>query len=167
MKLKIRGPSVNLRLMGLKTPDRAWNYWIDADGRFWHEGTELDDPALLKFFMEKMKLLPDGRYHVLCQGEDCYFTAQDVPYVIQTLNVTPNRVELLFPGAYQEDLNPKTLEVGKENVLYCKIRGGDFKARFNRKSYLELAKGVHFDATSRTYFLPLGGASFPIRGVKT
>jgi len=152
--------------MGPKPPERAWHYWIDADGRFWHEGTELDDPELLKFFMEKMQKLPDGRYHVLCQGEDCYFTTEDVPHVIQAVHIAPARIELIFPGGYSEPLDPETLRVGKDNVLYCQIRKGALTARFNRKSYLELAKNVLFEPQSKSYLLPLAGKTFPIRGVK-
>ncbi len=153
--------------MSPKAPRRAWHYFIDADGHLWHEGTEMEDPALLKFFMEKMERLPDGRYHVLCQGEGCYFTAEDVPHVIQSVDVKPDRVTLYFPGAYSEPLNPETLKVGKDNVLYCKIHGGDLTGRFNRKSYLELAKMVQFNPSEKSYLFPLGGKTYPIRGVKS
>jgi uncharacterized protein len=148
-----------------KNPERVWHYWIDVDGHLWHEGTELEDPDLLKFFMEKMKKLPDGRFYVLCQGEDCYITAEDVPYVVQNLSLSPNgAAELIFPGGYREPLDPTTLEVGKKNVLYCRIREGAFPARFNRKSYFELAKRVKFDPHKKEYLLTAGGKDYPIRG---
>jgi len=151
--------------------DRAWHYFIDAEGHLSHEGSELDDPALLKFFMEKMERLPDGRFHVLCQGEDCYITAEDVPYVVQDVAVEKEGIRLRFPGGYEEALDPATLKVGQGNVLYCTIRKGAgappgaFRARFNRKSYLELARHVRYDPKKKSYFITLAKTDYPIEGV--
>lgn len=146
-------------------PERAWYYGIDAEGHLWHEGAELDDPDLLKFFMERMQKLPDGRGYVLCQGEDCYLKAEDALYVVQDVKIAPQRIELVFSGGYEEKLDPTTLHVGEQNVLYCQIRGGEFEARFNRKSYLELARHVKFDGKTQSYYIPLGGKNYPIHGV--
>ncbi len=148
-----------------KKIDRSWHYELDKEGVLWHEGTELEDPSLLKFFMEKIEQLPDGRFHVLCQGEDCFITAEDVPYVVQNVNITPTQVELVFPGDYREKLDPSTLYVGKENVLYSLVRNQKFTARFNRKSYLELAKHIQFDKKQKNYTLVLNGKKFPVHGV--
>ena len=145
--------------------ERVWNYHIDVEGIVWHDGTEMEDPWLLKFFMEKMTRLPDGRFQALCQGETCLIQAEDVPYVIQSIEVSPQKVILKFPGGYQEELNPNTLVVGKENVLYCKVRAGEFEARFNRKSYLELAKQIEVDPKEKKYYLKLSGQKYLIQGV--
>lgn len=143
-------------------PDRAYQYVVDLEGRLWHDGYEQDDPQILSLFMKDLELLPDGRFRVLCMGEVCYVTAEDCPYVIQKIEPAKNRVRLLFPGGYSEELDPTTLEVGEKNVLYCKVRGGKFRARFNRTSYLDLAKFVKFDSKKNEYYLPLSGKRFLI-----
>src|SRR5262245_24567237 len=120
--------------------DRVWHYHFDADGHLWHEGAELDDPSILHLFLKSMKPLGDGRFQAFCQGEECVISAEDVPYVIQDAEFRPKDVLLKFPGGYEETLDPATLFVGRRNVLYCKVRKGAFIARFNRKSYLDLAK---------------------------
>ncbi len=148
-----------------KKIDRTWHYYLDAEGVLWHEGAELEDPGLLKFFMEKMTKLPDGRFQVICQGELCLITVEDVPYVIQSIKIEPQVIHLIFPGGYEEELNPMTLVVGKENVLYCQVRNGEFKARFNRKSYLELAKLVELDTKKNQYYLILAGNQYRVGGV--
>ena len=146
-------------------PARVWNYRLDTEGKLWHEGSVFDDPDILKFFMRKMELLPDGRCFALCQGEECYFEAEDTVYVVQSVQILPDRVVLHFQGDYQEDLDPKTLYVGKDNVLYCQVRGGSFAARFNRKPYLELAQLIEYDAEAKRYFLALTGQRFVISGI--
>lgn len=148
-------------------PDRVWHYFIDSDGHLWHEGAEFDDPGVLNLFMEKMERLPDGRCHVLCQGEECLITAEDVPYVIQDVEVHANAVLLKFPGGYEERLDPATLFVGPHNVLYAKVRGGAFTARFNRKSYLDLAKHIQYDSHGDHFYLIVDNKRYPIAGVGT
>ena len=141
-----------------------WHYTIDTDGHLWHEGIEFDDPELLCFFMKNMEPLPDGRFRVVCQGEKCCLTAEDVPYVVRELKISKT-IGLIFPGGYKEALDPSTLFVGKKNVLYCKVRGGKFTARFNRTSYLELAKKVVFDPKKKSYDLVVDKKRYPIKGV--
>ena len=143
----------------------GWYYYLDAEGLLWHEGVEFDDPDLLRFFMENLRPLPDGRFHLLCQGEDCFITCEDVPYVVRDISVQPREIELEFSGHYRERLDPATLWVGVGNVLYCKIRGGKFSARFNRKSYLEIARQVGFDPQNKSYHLTVDKKRYPIKGV--
>jgi hypothetical protein len=150
---------------GMKEQERVWHYFIDSDGHLWHEGTEFDDPEVLKLFMKNMEAMPDGSYRVFCQGEECRITAEDVPYVVQDLVFTHERINLIFPGGYSEPLDPATLFVGKLNVLYCRVRGGRLAARFNRKSYLELAKKVKFDPQTKGFYLTVDNQRYSIQGV--
>ena len=48
---------------------REYRYTVDLDGRVFHDGSEITDAAVLRFFMRVMDLTPEGRYLVLCQGE--------------------------------------------------------------------------------------------------
>jgi uncharacterized protein len=148
--------------------DRIWHYFIDSDGHLWHEGAEFDDPAVLFLFMKGMAEFPEGgreKWRVFCQGEECRIAAEDVPYVIQKVEIKPAAVRLLFPGGYEEDLDPTTLFVGPRNVLYCRVRGGAFAARFNRTSYLDLAKRIEFDPRRREFFLTVDNKRYSIAGV--
>lgn len=153
--------------------DRVWHYYIDSDGHLWHEGAEFDDPEVLNLFMKKMERLQDdkvvpegcGQYHVFCQGEECLITAEDVPYVVQDVEVHAREVHLTFPGGYVETLDPSTLFVGPHNVLYAKVRNGEFTARFNRKSYFTLAKHIQYDSHKDVFYLTVDDQRYPIKGV--
>ncbi len=115
--------------------------------------------------MKNMEAIPGGKFRVFCQGEECWITPEDVPYVVQDVTIATDEIELIFPGNYRESLNPETLAVGKGNVLYCKVRDGKFLARFNRKSYLDLAKHVKFDSRKKTYYLTIDKHDYSIKGV--
>ena len=76
----------------------------------------------------------DGRCLVLCQGERNWFTAPETPFVVQRLRLALEgsdlqSVELCFQGDYREPLDPATLETERD-LLFCRIRGGTFRARF-------------------------------------
>lgn len=147
-----------------KKPLRTWHYYIDAEGIVWHEGSELDDPELLHFFMEKLHREKDGSLQLICQGELCIFECEDVPYIVQSFEEKDTEIILRFPGAYEEILDPSSLRVGKENILYCKVKKGEFDARFSRKAYLELAKKVELNL-QKQYCLKLKNKLYPIQGI--
>lgn len=138
---------------------------MDNEGHFWHEGIEMDDPGTLQSFMTTMEPLPNGCFKVLCQGEECHVVAQDVPYVIKGLHFFADHIELIFSGGYKEALDPSTLFVGPLNVLYCKVREGRFTARFNRGSYLEMARKIQFDPRKKYFYLSMSDQKYRITGV--
>jgi len=148
----------------IEAKNRIWHYILDTEGNLWHEGTLFEDPALLKFYMRKMEKTPEGKFKVLCQGETCFIEPQDVPYVILGIERKGDQVELIFPGNYREILDPATLYVGKENVLYCKVRDGAFEARFSRKPFWEITHWVE-QGQDKKFFLNLGGEKFQIHGI--
>jgi hypothetical protein len=47
-------------------------------------------------------------------------------------------VELCFQGDYREPLDPATLE-SERDLLFCRIRGGAFRARFGRVAVQQIA----------------------------
>lgn len=144
---------------------RKWHFTVDDDGTFWSGGDEFEDPSMLHFFLESMELLPDGRFFLICQGEECYVTASDTPYVIQSLDIGNERIILKFKGDYEQELDPTTLFVGAKNRLYVLIREGKFKALFNRKTYQEITRHIAFDEKNKSYYLTLMKKKYPIREV--
>jgi hypothetical protein len=151
----------------MTAPARDYRYQVDRDGRIFHDGTEIVDPAVLRFFLRAMTRTDDDRCLVLCQGERNWFEALDTPFVIQRerLGVQQERlqaVELCFPGDYREPLDPRTLE-SERDLLYCRVRGGAFRARFGRVAVQQLAPFL-VDGPEGSALL-LAGVSHPVRPV--
>jgi hypothetical protein len=146
-------------------PTREYRYQVDRDGRIFHDGTEIVDPAVLRFFLRAMTRTDDGRCLVLCQGERNWFEASDTPFVIQRLRLGIDGgllqdVELCFSGDYREPLDPRTLETTRD-LLFCRVRGGAFRARFGRVAVQQLAPFLS-DAGDGSALL-LGGVRHPVR----
>jgi hypothetical protein len=122
---------------------REYQYQVDADGRVYHDGSEIVDPATLRFFLLGMRREPDGRWLVPCQGEQNWFSAPDTPFVVQRLRLDVEgrglrSVGLVLAGDLQEPLDPTTLEA-EGGRLYCRVRRGAFRARFGRVAMQQLA----------------------------
>jgi hypothetical protein len=122
---------------------REYHYTVDRDGRIYHEGSEILDPPVLRFFLLAMQRTPDGRYLVICQGERNWFETPDTPFVIQRVrcSIEEERLvsaELYLAGDYHEPLVPENLE-SDGPYLYCRVRNGMFRARFGRNAVQHLA----------------------------
>jgi hypothetical protein len=146
-------------------PAREYRYQVDRDGRIFHDGTEVVDPAALRFFLGAMRRTEDGRWLVLCQGERNWFEAVDTPFVVQRLRLVTDggglaAAELVFAGDHREALDPGTLE-SERDLLFCRIRAGAFRARFGRVALQQLAPFLV--AAGEGPALRLGGARHPVR----
>jgi hypothetical protein len=144
---------------------REYRYRVDRDGRIFHDDTEIVDPGVLRFFLRAMTRTDDGRCLVLCQGERNWFEAADTPFVVQRVRLAMEgpalqAVELCFPGDYREPLDPGTLETERD-LLFCRIRGGMFRARFGRVAVQQLAPFLSDEGLGSA--LLLGGVRHPVR----
>lgn len=143
---------------------REYRYSVDREGRIFHDGSEIVDAPTLGFFLRAMGVEPDGRHLVRCQGERNWFECADTPYVVQRLALIGapgpvQAVELCFAGDYRERLDPATLS-SAGGGLYCRVRGGAFRARFGRVALQQLAPMLAEEGTGPV--LVLGGVRHPI-----
>jgi len=143
---------------------REYQYRVDAEGRIFHDGSEVLDPLTLRFFLRAMTRTPEGRWLVVCQGEQNWFESERTPFVVQ--RVRPilrdggvDGLELTLAGDYREPLDPTTLE-GADGWLYCRVRRGAFPARFGRLALQQL--GPHLGDEGGRPVLVLGGRRYPI-----
>ncbi len=112
---------------------------LDRNGRFWHDGEIVDHKPLASAFAQWIARHPDDGRLILTNGYDwTYFTVDDVPYFVDSLRIAGGSAILrLFDGT-EEALDPTTLSVGKDDVVYARVKGGRFDARFSRHAQTEL-----------------------------
>lgn len=144
---------------------REYRYTVDRDGRIFHDGSEIIDPVVLRFFLLAMQHTEDGRYLVICQNERNWFEAPDTPFVVQRVQCHIEQdhlvaVELHFVGDYHETLDPDTLETDGP-YLYCQVRRRLFRARLGRNAVQQLAPFLAEDAGGAA--LLLGGHRWVVR----
>ncbi|HYR40193.1 MAG TPA: hypothetical protein VEW27_13605 [Methylomirabilota bacterium] len=127
---------------------REYHYRVDGEGRIYHDGTEIVDPATLRFFLLALTRTLEGGWLAVCQGERNWFEPEgrfpdETPFIVQRLRLSVDEgrlraVELCLAGDYREPLDPATLEQDGER-LSCAVRRGAFRARFGRLAMQQLA----------------------------
>ncbi|MFC1534896.1 hypothetical protein ACFL7M_16200, partial [Thermodesulfobacteriota bacterium] len=138
--------------------------YIDKEGRWFHKGAEMIHREIIRHLYEHMEIDPRGRYIIDLRGDRCYVDVEDVPFIIRrtVLKVTDqagnSRIILYLSDDGQEDLSPETLYVGNDNVIYCRVKGGAFPARFSRAAYYQLAE--YIEEENERYYLPLNGKKY-------
>ena len=143
---------------------REYQYRVDAEGRVFHDGSEVLDPLTLRFFLRAMTRTPEGRWLVVCQGERNWFESEGTPFVVQRVRPVLREgaldgLELVLAGDHREPLDPATLE-SKGGRLYCRVRRGAFPARFGRLALQQL--GAHLGEEDGRPALVLGGSRHTI-----
>lgn len=151
---------------------REYRYRVDREGRIFHDGTEIVDPATLRFFLLALQRTPEGGWLALCQGERNWFESDGTPFVVQRLGLTVadarlRAVELRFAGDYREPLDPESLESDGGHLI-CRVRKGAFSARFGKIAMQQIApwlvdgpEGPGLELAERRYRLMPSGVTPP------
>ena len=145
---------------------------VDQEGDWFYEGRPIFRPEILALFYEQLRLREDGRYCLEWQGECHPIEVEDTPFVITRVDKEEDpsgkeRIVLSLKHVSEKEvLDPESLYVGKDNVLYCRIRMGRFPARFSRPAYYQIAQWIEPDSSGTGFVLPLNGNLYPIHGSK-
>ncbi|WP_394821918.1 hypothetical protein [Pendulispora albinea] len=117
---------------------------LDAEGRFWHHGEQVEHGKLAAAMHTWISRHPDDGRYILENGYDwTYFTVEDAPYFVSSLKFSGNDVVLALSDGTEEDWDPSTTRIGERGALYARVkkdaRGGPFEARFSRHAQHALA----------------------------
>src|SRR5712692_9367971 len=106
------------------------------DGNWYTDDERIDNPRIALLFSRSIKRNPDGSYDLQVAEERAPITVEDTPYVVKAVNEDGRGgFTIVTNDDEREPLNPTTLEVGRANVLYCRVKGSAFRARFLRTAY--------------------------------
>jgi uncharacterized protein len=127
------------------------------DGNWYSDEERIDNPRIALLFSRSIRQNPDGSYYLQVAEERASITVEDTPYVVKAIeDDAQSGFTIVLNDEEREELDPATLEVGADNVLYCGVKGGKARARFLRNAYYHLSAG--FEADER------GGFSITMRG---
>jgi uncharacterized protein len=150
----------------------ACNITIDKEGTWYYRGEEIIRKEIIHYFYQNLKKDEFGRYIIESEDDCCYLDVEDTPYVIKAVYKTVTElnneecINLLLSDQCLEKLDPSTLWVGNDNVLYCSVKNHAFKARFSRASYYQIAHFIEHDTDKDDFFVLLNKTPYYIRGVK-
>jgi hypothetical protein len=121
---------------GLIFLDKEGNWFYDQDGSGRFE--PITHELTVELFSRSVEKDPEGGYRLVVEPEWARIIVEDTPYMVRRTWWRDGRPVLLLNDRTEEDLKPETLWIGKDNVLYCMIKDGQFPARFLRPAYYGL-----------------------------
>ena len=142
---------------------------IDKEGIWYYRGAHMFRKDILCLFFDNLHLDDCGRYFVQMNQDICYLDVEDTAFVVSAVYKTHDasngheQIEILLSDDSREILDLNTLAVGRDNVMYCRIKEGNFPARFSRKSYYQLAQHIREGDAPDDFYVFLNDQKFVIR----
>jgi hypothetical protein len=133
------------------------------DGHWYNDEERIENPRIALLFSRSLRRNPDGTYFLQVADERAQITVEDTPYVVAGVEDDgQGRLVIVTNDEVREVLDPSTLEVGDANVLYCRVKHGEFRARFLRNAYYHLAEHFLTD-DGENFSIIVGGRRYAIR----
>ena len=138
---------------------------VDRQGRFWHQGGEVEHVGLRQALFRWLDRLPppDGRYVLRLDAERfAYLEVEDTPLVATSLRFDDGGRALLgLQDGLEEPLDPTTLTVDADGILRCQVRATQIEVRLDTSAAATLADKIEGPPDARV--LRLGTTLIPIR----
>jgi hypothetical protein len=141
---------------------------VDENGDWFHDGNRIFRPEILETLYAKLDQTPTGEFILTVFRGACLLDVADTPFVVSRVDPDPDesgreRIIIRFKNiSLSEVLDPNTLAIGRDNILYCRVFGGRFLARFSRPAYYQFAEFVRENDIGQGFYIELNGNRYPI-----
>ena len=136
------------------------------DGSWYNDDERIENPRIALLFSQSIRRDANGNYFLQVAEERAPITIEDTAYVVTKIDEDGHGGFILTTNdEVREPLDAATLEVGADHVLYCRVKQGEYRARFQRTAYYHLAE--HFVSNDgETFSLIIGGCRYRIRAAE-
>jgi hypothetical protein len=125
------------------------------DGRWYSDDEPINNSRIALLFSRCLRQTDDGRWQIAMADERAFVTIEDTPWVVTAVEREPaGGFRVRLNDGSEEPLDPRSLSVGAENVLYTRVKGGP-RARFLRPAYYQLAPAIE-ERDGRFVFVSTG-----------
>jgi len=132
------------------------------DGEWYSDGERITNRRIADLFSRCVRRASDGGYLLQMGDERAPLDVEDTPYVVRQIEGDgESGLRVVLNDGSSEDLDPRTLSSGADHALYCRVKQGQFEARFLHPAHYALARFIEVDADGR-FRLWLGGSAHPI-----
>ena len=137
-----------------------------SDGRWYADDEPVVHERLARLFSRYLRRTHAGGFEIwIDERYHADVEVEDTPYVVTTVDVDPaTGVSIDLNDGTTEVLDPGTVHVGRNDVLYCRVKDGRERARFLRPAYYQIAHFIEETAPGR-FQLRCGGTTYPVERV--
>lgn len=127
------------------------------DGWWYANDERIQNRRINVLFSQHLCRNPEGAYEIAIGWDKVTVEIEDTPYVITRVTGDPAQgFTLRLNDESDEQLDPATLSIGHDNVLYCRVKARAYPARFLRPAYYQLTAYVEEDTTTNLFSLRVG-----------
>ena len=127
------------------------------DGRWYSDDELIPNRAIGRLFSRALQVLPDGRARLELGEDRADVIIEDTPWVVTAVEGSPQQgFTIVLNDETREPLDARTLRIGAEHVLYCRVKGGAHEARWLRPAYYDLMRHAETGPGAEVV-LPVGG----------
>jgi len=154
-----------------EAPPESPSLFLDREGRWFHEGVEITHPRTRKLFSRNISRGDDQRYYVHVGREYAVVEVEDTPFLVVSVTVQEQAgdrgctYQVLLNDGSEECLDPRTLSIEQDHVMYGRVKGATEKARFVRSAYYQICARIEYAEQEDRYVLPWKGTYIPIQQV--
>jgi hypothetical protein len=131
------------------------------DGNWYADGALIVNSRIADLFSRHVERAPEGGYRLRIADEQAPILVDDTPFVVIGVSAVDDRVRIELNDRTHEDLDPATLAIGADEVLYCRVKGGAEHARFLRAAYYQVSRHI-VPAEHGTFGVRCGGRMWTI-----
>jgi hypothetical protein len=133
------------------------------DGWWYANDERIENRRINLLFSQHLRKAEDGSYEIVLGRDRASVEIDDAPYVVTALHGDLDQgLRVRLNDASEEALAPDSLYVGQENVLYCRVKGQEYLARFLRAAYYQIAAYIQEEPETGAFVLRLNDRSYPI-----
>ena len=133
---------------------------IDVDGEWYDDDVQITHAGILANLRGNLRHDADGYFiltRVLIPVE-----VADAPFVIGRIERRGETLHAWLNDGAEQDVDPGTLRIGREDVPYVAVKGGAFEARLSRAAAYQLLALADYDERSGRGALRLGGREYAL-----
>lgn len=134
---------------------------VDRDGEWFADGKEITHAGVLANLRGNLSLDAEG-YFVQAGPARIPVEVEDTPFTVLRVESEGSGLRLTLNDQSQEWLDPPTLRLTRDQVPYCRIKAGQFEARFTRAAAYQLGQLVDYDEDTDRATLILGGSRYDL-----
>ncbi|MCB2228112.1 MAG: hypothetical protein KQH53_15635 [Desulfarculaceae bacterium] len=114
---------------------------VSPEGQMSSAGRPMVHPTIIKLIYDSVRL-EDGHYVVTIDGKSCELEVADTFFVVNRVVFQGEGATVSLNDGSSEALDPATLRMGDNEIIYCTVKNGAFPARFLRQAYYQLAEKI-------------------------
>jgi len=145
-----------------KKPDTENEIRIDKEGNWFYNSAPIINRKVFLLFNKSLEKDHTGAYLLRIDQETSPVIVEDTPFVVVDAVKEENILKIQINDETIESLDLESFYINKNNIPYCRIKDGNFPARFLRKTYYRIAEYFEQDAEER-FYLRLGGEKVYIK----